>query len=80
MAQYRAPLHVPLRSAPIGRMHALTLAAFLCAQPPDDTLVWVKFDTLTLKDAERLDSKTVATTFTVGAHRLPGVKGRTSLR
>ena len=47
-------------------MCAILLAALFAAQPGEPTVV-VKFDALTLKDAERLNGKLVAATFTVGA-------------
>jgi hypothetical protein len=46
-------------------MHALILAA-LASAPTDEPALVVKLDTLTLKDAERLDGRFVVTTFTVG--------------
>jgi len=46
-------------------MHALILSALLSAQHTDDVVVRVKFDTITLKDAELLAGKTVVTTFVV---------------
>jgi hypothetical protein len=47
-------------------MYTLALTALLSAQPADEVVIRVKFDTLTVKDAEHLDGKTVVTTFTVG--------------
>ncbi len=47
-------------------MCAILLAALFAAQPGEPTVV-VTFDALTLTDAERLNGKLVAATFTVGA-------------
>ena len=46
-------------------MYTLILATLLCTQPADDLVVRVRIEALTLADAERLDGKTVVTTFTV---------------
>ena len=48
-------------------MCAILLASGMFAAQPGEPTVVVKFDALTLKDAERLNGKLVAATFTVGA-------------
>jgi hypothetical protein len=48
-------------------MNALILAALASAQPQPDTVVWVKLEAITLKDAERLDGKALVATFTVAS-------------
>jgi hypothetical protein len=48
-------------------VHALSLFVLLSAQPANEAVVRVRFDTLALKDAEKLNGKLVVTTFTVGS-------------